>query len=34
MTDEVAGVEFAGLENDGVDVSKQQARLTEVFDAE
>ena len=33
MTDEVAGVEFAelendGLENDGLDVSKQQARLT------
>jgi len=34
MTDEVAGVEFAGLENDGLDVSKQQARLTEVNDGD
>jgi len=26
--------EFAGLENDGLDVSKQQARLTEVNDGD
>jgi len=44
MTDKVAVVEFAGLENgrlendelenDGLDVSKQQARLTEVNDGD
>ena len=32
---ELRGIaEFAGLENDGLDVSKQQARLTEVNDGD
>ena len=31
---EFAGLEFTGLENDGLDVSKQQARLTEVNDGD